>query len=54
MPVHTGKDSKGCFARWGKHGKKYYYRCGDGKARSKAKEKANEQGRAAHASGYRG
>lgn len=45
MPTRTGKDKKGCFAQWGNQ-KKYYYKCGDKKARERAKRKANEQGRA--------
>jgi hypothetical protein len=53
MPVHTGKDSKGCFAQWGR-GKKYYYTCGNSNARKRAKLKAAAQGRAAHAKGYTG
>ena len=44
--VMTGKDSKNCFARWGKTGKKYYYRCGDAAARKRAQAKAAKQGRA--------
>jgi len=51
MPVHTGHDSKGCFAQWGSK-KKYYYKCGDTDARARAKAKAAKQGRAAHAHGY--
>lgn len=54
MPTRTGKDTKGCYARWGGHGKKYYYKCGDKKARERAKAKADAQGRAAHAHGYKG
>ena len=54
MPTKTGKDSKGCFARWGDHGKKYYYECGNRKAREAAKKKADKQGRAAYAHGYKG
>lgn len=50
MPVMTGKDSKGCFARWGKSGKKYYYKCGNTVSRESAKEKALKQGRAIYAS----
>jgi len=46
MPVHTGKDSKGCYARWGTHGAKYYYKCGNAAARDRAKAKAAKQGRA--------
>lgn len=51
MPVETGKDSKGCFARWGKKGKKYRYKCGNSSARERAKNKAAKQGRAIKASG---
>jgi len=51
MPTRTSRDSKGCFARWGSSGKKYYYKCGDKKARDRAKAKADRQGRAAHAGG---
>ncbi len=40
----TRKVGKGCY-KWGKSGKKY---CGSG-----AKKKANKQGRAAYANGYR-
>jgi hypothetical protein len=54
MPVATGKDTKGCYARWGGHGKKYYYKCGDSAARDRAKVKAGKQGQAAHAAGYKG
>lgn len=43
MPVHDL--GNGCY-RWGKSGKKY---CGKG-----AKAKAEAQGRAAYASGYKG
>jgi len=46
MPVETGKDNKGCYARWGTHGKKYYYTCGDSKSRDVAKHKAHIQGAA--------
>ena len=43
MPVNTGKDQKGCFARYGKQ-KKYYYKCGDDAARKRAVVKATKQG----------
>ena len=46
MPTTTGKDNKGCFARWGTHGAKYYYECGNKDARERAKTKADKQGRA--------
>jgi hypothetical protein len=52
MPTQTGQDTQGCYARWGNHGKKYYYKCGDKAARERAKDKADAQGRAAHAHGY--
>ena len=51
MPVTTGKDSKGCFAKWGSQ-KKYYYRCGNVIARARAKKKAEVQARAIYSSGY--
>lgn len=44
MPVQTGKDNKGCFARWGDKGKRYYYTCGNDSAKGKAKQKAYKQG----------
>lgn len=53
MPVTTGKDSKGCFARWGT-GKKYYYTCGNQRSREQAKEKAGKQGQAVRVSGFKG
>lgn len=53
MPTRCSKDSKGCFCRWGSQ-KKYYYKCGDAAARERARKKANKQGQAAHAGGYRG
>lgn len=53
MPVKTGKDDKGCFAQWGGQ-KKYYYKCGDKEAKANAKSKAEAQGQAAYASGYKG
>jgi hypothetical protein len=54
MPVNAGRDSKGCYYQWGSSGKKYYYTCGDKPSRDRAKRKAEEQGRAVRASGYRG
>lgn len=53
MPAERGKDSKGCYYQWGSEGKKYYYQCGDAAGRERAKRKAEEQGRAARASGYK-
>lgn len=46
MPVQTGKDREGCFARWGTRGKKYYYPCGDESGLGEAKSKAYKQGQA--------
>jgi hypothetical protein len=53
MPVRTGKDTKGCFARYGSSGKKYHYTCGNVKSRESAKSKAAKQGRAIEASKWR-
>lgn len=44
MPTHPVKVQPGCY-QWGHHGKIY---CGKG-----AKEKADRQGRAVHATGWR-
>lgn len=44
MPVNTGSDNEGCFARWGTQGAKYRYPCGDEAARKDAKSKAYQQG----------
>lgn len=44
MPAQTGKDNEGCFYRWGREGKKYYYECGNKDAREEAKKKAIKQG----------
>jgi hypothetical protein len=55
MPGRCGqKDSKGTFCRWGGHGKKYYYTPGNKQSMARARKKAEAQGRAAHAHGYRG
>lgn len=54
MPVHRGKDSKGPYYQWGDSGKKYHYTAGNEESRGRAKNKANKQGQAARASGYKG
>ena len=55
MPTRCGQnDSKGYFCRWGSSGKKYYYTKGDKASMARARKKADAQGAAAHASGYRG
>jgi hypothetical protein len=53
MPVKRGRDSKGPYYQWGSQ-KKYHYKPGDEAARKRAKRKAEKQGQAARASGYRG
>lgn len=54
MPVHRGSDSKGSYYQWGNSGKKYYYTTNNVQSRNRAKEKAELQGKAAYANGYRG
>jgi hypothetical protein len=54
MPVHRGQDSKGPYYQWGNHGKRYYYTANNTRSRELAKGKAELQGRAARANGYRG
>jgi hypothetical protein len=49
MPLNIDIDKKGCFARWGEKGMKYYYTCEDNKEMKKAKKKALAQ---AYAMGY--
>lgn len=53
MPTHTGKTKSGrSYAQWGSQ-KKYYYESGNVEARKRAVAKANKQGAAARASGYK-
>jgi len=54
MPINRRHDSKGPYYQWGDSGKKYHYESGNAKSRERAKEKANKQAQAAHASGYGG
>jgi len=55
MPTTCGhKDKKGYYCIWGSKGKKYYYKKGDKASMARAKKKADAQGAAAHAGGYRG
>lgn len=54
MPVKRGQDGEGAYYQWGDSGKKYRYETGNKRARAAAKSKAEKQGRAARASGYRG
>jgi len=53
MPVNRGKDTSGPYYQWGDSGKKYHYESGNQKSRENAKRKAERQGKAARASGYR-
>ena len=48
MPTRCLSDVEGCFCRWGSQGKKYRYKCGDKAGRERARNQANEQGRAIH------
>lgn len=54
MPVHQGKDSNGTYYQWGSSGKKYYYSADSSESKSRAKNKAENQGQAAYANGYKG
>lgn len=58
MPVQRGRTTRDgepiCYYQWGESGKKYYYECGNTRARKQAKAKAEAQGAAAYASGYEG
>ncbi|MFW9873060.1 MAG: hypothetical protein ACFFG0_08175 [Candidatus Thorarchaeota archaeon] len=58
MPVHrtivTIRGETHPAYQWGNHGKKYPYIAGDEKSREAAKKKAEAQGRAAYAHGYKG
>jgi hypothetical protein len=54
MPVkRTTKDGRPAY-KWGDSGKAYTYTPGNAKSRRRARRKAERQGRAARASGYRG
>ena len=53
MPVHRGVDREGPYYQWGGHGKKYRYEAGNPPSREQAKRKAERQGQAAHAHGFR-
>ena len=53
MPTHQGRDSNGSYYQWGNHGKRYYYVTGNKRSRELARNKANRQGVAIKASGWR-
>lgn len=54
MPVKRSKDGDGPYYRWGESGEKYHYEAGNEASRKAAKAKAQRQGRAARAAGYKG
>ena len=58
MPVrlyYTTKNGKKVgYYKWGNSGKKYFFTPGNKASRKKAREKAREQEKAIHASGWRG
>jgi hypothetical protein len=54
MPVHPCHENGKPGYQWGGHGKCYTYTPGNEASRKRAKAKAESQGQAAHASGYRG
>ncbi len=54
MPTRMHHTAEGWYYQWGDHGKKYFFNPDDPDAKKQAKEKADRQGRAAYASGYRG
>lgn len=43
MPLITGKDTQGCFIKYGDQGTKYHYECGNETQRNQAKKKAIAQ-----------
>ena len=53
MPVKCKRDSKGPYCQWGGSGKKYRYTAGNKAGRDAARNKAEKQGAAAHASGFK-
>lgn len=58
MPIIQGYTTKNGerkgYYQWGESGKRYYYSPGDKSSRTRAKNNAKEQQRAAYASGYDG
>jgi hypothetical protein len=44
MPLKKGKDSEGCYVKWGDQGHHYYYRCNSNKEFEDAKKLAIKQG----------
>lgn len=58
MPIEQGYEmvdgERTGWYRWGSSGTKYYYKPGDASSRTRAKNNAREQQKAAYASGYDG
>lgn len=54
MPVYSCYENGRPGYRWGENGKCYTYQPGDERSRRRAKQRAEAQGRAAYASGYKG
>jgi|HubBroStandDraft_5_1064220.scaffolds.fasta_scaffold54382_4 hypothetical protein len=52
MPIRRGKDWKGSYMAWGRHGKHYYYIPGDRFSRERAYRNALRQAQAAYSHGY--
>jgi hypothetical protein len=46
MPTEVHEEGKRPYARWGKHGAKYFFRKGSASSRANAIKRANLQGRA--------
>lgn len=51
MPIHNGKDAKGCYWEWGDQ-HKYYYDPRNKKESTYAYERALQQARAIYSHGY--
>lgn len=49
MPTEVHEEGKRPYARWGKHGAKYFFRRGSAASRANAIKRANLQGRAIEA-----
>ena len=54
MPIYSCYENGRPGYRWGENGKCYTYQQGDDRSRRRAKQRAEAQGRAAYASGYKG
>ena len=54
MPTKLKTDEHGSYYQWGDSGKKYRFTKGNKEAAERAKKKADAQGEAIYASGYKG